>query len=92
VKGKTKPVSIYEVLDYHDNLTFPNMMDNLGHFKEGLSLYRGGNFSKSKNSFEKALLANANDKLSQMYIGRNDLLMAKPPADDWSGIWVMEDK
>jgi len=32
------------------------------------------------------------DKLSQMYIGRNDLLMAHPPADDWRGIWVMEDK
>ena len=92
VKGKTQPVSIYEVLDYHDELTFPNMMDTLGHFKEGLSLYRKGDFSKSKSSFENALLTNSNDKLSQMYIGRNDHLMAHPPADDWSGIWVMEEK
>ena len=92
VKGKTQPVSIYEVLDYHDDSTFPNMMEALGHFKEGLSLYRGGDFSKSKSSFEKALLVNSNDKLSQMYIGRNDHLMAHAPADDWRGIWVMEDK
>lgn len=92
VKGKTQPVSIYEVLDYHDDLTFPNMMETLGHFKEGLSLYRKGDFSKSKSSFENSLLANSNDKLSQIYIGRNDHLMAHPPADDWSGIWVMEDK
>ena len=92
VKGKTQPVSIYEVLDYHDELTFPNMMETLGHFKEGLSLYRKGDFSKSKSSFENALLANGSDKLSKMYIDRNDYLMAHPPADDWSGIWVMEDK
>ena len=92
VKGKTQPVSIYEVLDYHDDSTFPNMMEALGHFKEGLSLYRGGDFSKSKSSFEKALLVNSNDKLSQMYIGRNDHLMAHAPADDWRGIWIMEDK
>jgi adenylate cyclase len=92
VKGKTQPVSIYEVLDYHDELTFPNMMETLGHFKEGLSLYRKGDFSKSKSSFENALLVNGSDKLSKMYIDRNDYLMAHPPADDWSGIWVMEDK
>ncbi len=92
VKGKTKPVSIYEVLDYHDSDTFPNMMESLGYFKEGLSLYRGGNFTKSKASFEKSLQGNPNDKLSQMYIGRNEHLLINPPASDWSGIWIMEDK
>ena len=92
VKGKTQPVSIYEVLDFHDDLTFPNMMDTLGHFKEGLQFYRGGDFSKSTLAFERAVSAHPNDKLSQMYIGRNAHLMAHPPAEDWSGIWVMEDK
>ena len=92
VKGKTKPVSIYEALDYHDTESFPNMMDTLGYFKEGLALYRGGDFTKSKNAFEQALQANPHDKLSQMYIGRNEQLMKQAPPADWSGIWVMEDK
>ncbi len=92
VKGKTKPVSIYEVLDYHDNETFPNMMDTLGYFKEGLALYRAGEFAKSKSSFEQALQSNPNDKLSQMYIGRNEHLMTQAIPDDWKGIWVMEEK
>src|SRR5581483_5104744 len=35
VKGKTKPVSIYECLDYHDDASFPNLMDTLGAFNEG---------------------------------------------------------
>ena len=92
VKGKTKPVSIYEVLDYHDNASFPNMMDTLGYFKEGLSLYRAGDFAKSKNSFTLALQSNPNDKLSQMYIERNEKLLTLPTPSDWQGIWVMEDK
>ena len=27
VKGKTEPVGVYEILDYHTDDTFPNLMD-----------------------------------------------------------------
>ena len=35
VKGKTEPVGIHEVLDFHSDLTFPNLMDVVNHFNEG---------------------------------------------------------
>ena len=34
VKGKTEPVGIYEVLDYHNEQNFPNMMDTVNYFNE----------------------------------------------------------
>ena len=91
VKGKTKPVGVYEVLDYHTDETFPNLMDAVNHFKEGRKLYAAGNWDKAVKSFEEVLKANPNDKLSQTYIERCATLKADPPKD-WDGVWVMTSK
>ncbi len=92
VKGKTKPVSIYEVLDYHTPESFPNMMDVLGNFTEGLARYRAGKWDDAIAAFERALSYNPQDKLSKTYIGRCELLKASPPEGEWDGVWVMTDK
>ena len=42
VKGKTEPVGVYEVLDFHTAETFPNVMEVLNYFKDGLEKYRVG--------------------------------------------------
>ncbi len=92
VKGKTKPVSVFEVLDYHTEKTFPNLMEVVNNFKSGVNNYRKRNWSKARNAFEKALDLNPDDFLSGMYIERCDLLEKTPPADDWDGEWVMTSK
>ncbi len=92
VKGKTKPVAIYEVLDYHTELTFPNLMDVVNHFKDGLTKYRGGKWDPAIAAFREALSANPADKLSNIYIERCLKMKSAPQVDDWDGVWVMEDK
>ena len=42
VKGKTEPVSVYEILDFHTDESFPNMPEALNLFRGGLKYYRGG--------------------------------------------------
>ncbi len=91
VKGKTEPVGVFEVLDYHNDETFPNLMDAVNYFNEGVKDYRAGNWDKSTEGFLEVLKANPNDKLAQTYIERNEHLKAEPP-DDWDGIWVMTSK
>ncbi|MBL6945395.1 MAG: GAF domain-containing protein [Rhodospirillales bacterium] len=91
VKGKTEPAGVYEVLDYHTDESFPNLMDVVNYFKEGRTHYRAGNWGKAIQSFTDALAANASDKLSQIYIERCDHLTANPPKD-WKGVWVMTSK
>lgn len=91
VKGKTEPVRIYEVLDYHSDETFPNLMEVVNQFKEGRKQYRAGNWDKAINSFNEALTLNQNDRLSRIYIERCEHLKATPP-DDWKGVWVMTSK
>jgi adenylate cyclase len=91
VKGKTEPVKIFEVLDYHTPETFPNLMDSTGHFNEAILKYRAGEWDKSKKKFTKALAANPNDDLAKIYIERCQQLKANPPKS-WNGIWVMTSK
>ncbi|MFC1552583.1 adenylate/guanylate cyclase domain-containing protein, partial [Candidatus Latescibacterota bacterium] len=92
VKGKTEPVSIYEVLDYHNEDSFPNLMGVVNYFSEGMKHYRENRWEKSVKAFEEALKLNPNDKLSQMYIERCAYLKENPPADDWQGVWKMTSK
>lgn len=91
VKGKTQPVAIYEVLDYHDESSFPNLMDAVNQFREGIQKYRAGKWSEATNSFNKVLELHPEDKLSEIYIHRCKTLQADPPAQ-WDGVWVMEGK
>ena len=92
VKGKTEPVGVVEVLDYHTDETYPNLMDNVNYFNEAVKQYRGANWDKAIINFEEAMKANPSDKLAQTYIDRCELLKAEPPEGEWDGVWVMTSK
>ncbi len=91
VKGKTEPVGVYEVLDFHTDETFPNVMEVVGHFKEGRNHYRKGTWDKAMASFKECLNLNPEDKLSETYIERCQTLKKRKPKD-WDGVWVMTSK
>ena len=92
VKGKTKPVAIYEILDYHTEESYPQMIDALRHFKSGLVKYRQQKWKDAKSEFGEVLVLNDHDKAARMYIERCDHFIANPPGDNWDGVWVMESK
>ena len=91
VKGKTEPVAVHEVLDYHTEETFPNLADVVNDFREGVACYRRGEWQRAVGSFERALAGNPGDALSATYIDRCRQLEAHPP-ENWDGIWVMTSK
>jgi len=91
VKGKTEPVGVYEILDFHNEETFPNVMEVLNYFKDGLEKYRHGDWDPAIKSFNEGLKLNPDDFVSSMYIDRCETLKKKPPKD-WDGVWVMTSK
>ena len=91
VKGKTEPVGIYEVLDYHTDATFPNLMEAVNYFNEGRKNYSSGKWDKATKNFKRALQLNPGDRLSVTYVERCALLKKDTPKD-WDGIWKMTSK
>ena len=92
VKGKTEPVSVYEVLDYHNEATFPHMRDVLGLYQNGLESYRQARWEAAMQDFDAALKLNPADKLCEKYIQRCLHYKANPPGDDWDRVWTMTSK
>ena len=92
VKGKTQPVAIYEVLDYHSEDSYPHLIDALHLFKAGLVKYRSRKWDEAVAAFEEVLSLNPADKAAKLYVERCSHLAAHPVADDWDGVWVMESK
>jgi adenylate cyclase len=91
-KGTSKPIQIFEVLDYHTPETFPNMPAVLNCFSEGIRQYRQRKWDLATKLFREALHLNPSDMTSAMYIQRCEHFKESPPAEDWSGVWVMTSK
>jgi adenylate cyclase len=92
VKGKTQPVAIHEILDYHSEESYPNLTDALRHFKAGLAKYRKQEWPAAIREFRDVLAINPRDKAAALYIERCEHFAAHPPGTDWDGVWVMESK
>ncbi|MGH2934088.1 MAG: GAF domain-containing protein [Gaiellaceae bacterium] len=92
VKGKTEPVAVFECLDYHDAESFPNVMEAVGAFGEGLASYREASFDAAREWFERALKANPADRLAALYRDQSQAFLESPPPPGWDGTSVLAEK
>jgi adenylate cyclase len=92
VKGKTKPVSIYEVLDYHTEDSYPSLQEAMGLFRNGLQSYRKRNWNAAGKLFEEVQALNPNDQVAELYVERCRHMAVNPPPADWDGTFIMESK
>lgn len=92
VKGKEKPVPVYEFMGYIDQERFPNLVESVRCYDEGLALYRGRQWEQAVEAFETALRHYDDDRVSRIYIDRCYALLSNPPGDDWSPVHRMTSK
>jgi adenylate cyclase len=92
VQGKTKPVAIHEILDYHTEETYPQLPEALGEFRDALVKYRHRAFAPAARLFNRVLEINPADKAARIYVERCAELEKNPPPEDWAGVWVMDSK
>ena len=92
VKGKTEPVGIYEVLDFHDDESYPNLVEALGLFNDGYRSWNLGKWDQATKLFNSVKKLNPNDKGAQLYLDRCTHMKKNPPKGTWDGVWVMTTK
>ncbi|MBI3544165.1 MAG: adenylate/guanylate cyclase domain-containing protein [Deltaproteobacteria bacterium] len=90
VKGKHKPVKIYEV--FPDNTANQPLKQSLKTFNEGLMHYYARQWEQALALFNRVLQARNEDKPSLELIERCKYYMGHPPAADWDGSWEMHTK
>jgi adenylate cyclase len=104
VKGRSQPVSIYELVGLRQYLK-PGYEDLIAEFEGGLSAYLRQDWSAALKAFRKSIdLENAFEATrggtidpgratpARVYVERCELLKENPPGADWDGVWVMRTK
>ena len=90
VKGKDRPVAVYESLGYL--VKAPGLDDMIACFERGLLAYRARDWDGAIACFGDALRARPEDEPSRIYIDRCRAYAQADLPDDWQGIWVLNEK
>ena len=89
VKGKSKPVVIFEVLARKGSALDTEENQRLAEqFTEALRLYRMQKWDEALELFTTL----GDDPASQVFVERCSQLKMEPPGDDWDGVWIMTTK
>jgi adenylate cyclase len=90
VKGKRKPVKIYNLLGFND---LPDTQhQTVTRFNQGISLYKAQKWDDAIRVFKDIRAMEPNLYAAQVYIERCLDLKKNPPPPEWDGVYVMTTK
>jgi adenylate cyclase len=90
VKGKDRPVAVYESLGYRAQE--PGLAALLELHAAGIGAYRDRDWAAAGRAFDGVLELYPNDGPASVYRERCKLLKKTPPAADWDGVWNLTEK
>ena len=86
VKGRVKPLPIYEVFDGDNAESCDRKAQTRPHFEAGIHCYQAGAFVAAQGHFRAVIAAHPQDRPAKLYCRRVAKLIAKPPEEAWTGI------
>ncbi len=92
VKGKKKPLAVYEVLDSDTPSVQELKRQTQPDFNWAIELYQGGQLGEALRLFAKVLTVHETDKAAQIYIERCQYFQQHGLPDHWDGVAEMESK
>ncbi|MBV9437869.1 MAG: adenylate/guanylate cyclase domain-containing protein, partial [Acidobacteria bacterium] len=90
VKGKTLPVTIYELLDWAKNEEL--YTERIVRFSEALTAYRRQQWDEAIELFTTLRDKFPDDGPCETFIARAHELMEAPPEPEWDGVYAMKTK
>jgi adenylate cyclase len=91
VKGKHKPITIYEPLGVTEDIS-PEQLQILDLLNQGLHGYRQQQWDVAQTIFEQLALQYPHDKLYSIYLERIAYYLESPPEADWDGAFTHTNK
>lgn len=92
VKGKDRPIVVYEILDYHTADSFPQMHEAIACYNEGVIAYKNRQWERAMKFFTGCIDIKPSDGPSKIYLQRCEYFLQHPPTHNWDGVWTMEVK
>ena len=96
VKGKTKPVSVYELVGIAEGDLARPISDGkkqvIEAYSKGRQHYLNRKFAQAMAAFGSVLEINSGDKAAALQLGRCQHYLTNPPEEDWDGAFTMTSK
>ena len=92
VKGKTEPVTVYEILNAENDEILELKLKTKKQFEEGIELYQHGKFGESQAVFKEVYHMNNQDKVAHVFIEKCSHLLREGIPKNWNGVEVMNEK
>ncbi|MCC7519918.1 MAG: adenylate/guanylate cyclase domain-containing protein [Verrucomicrobiae bacterium] len=92
VKGKTKPVRVFEVLDDREASTGTRTAPWVADYEKAFARYLAHDFDGAAVEFERLEKAHAGDFCCALYARECRRLAVEPPPKEWQGVVMMETK
>jgi hypothetical protein len=92
VKGRTRPIVVYEVLDGDPEALRARKLAVRPDFEQGLQHYIAGRFAQAQECFARVQEQLPEDGATAMYLERLAGLVDQEAPAGWNGVEVMEDK
>ncbi len=91
VKGKNKPVPVYELLALQEENN-SELQKKVDYFENGFKAYLNKEWHKAIQSFSALLKIDPNDKPAKVFIKRCENFIQTPPDNSWDGVFTMTTK
>lgn len=93
VKGRSEPISIYEVIDGEvDPMVRGLKLASRDGFEAAIALYQDQQWEAALEKFSEIISKNPNDRAAELYIKRLEEFLQNPVSDDWDGVWHFQSK
>ena len=92
VKGKERPVKVFEVVATAAQGVTADIKKALESFNKGLTAYRKQKWEDAISHFKAVLTVKPDDGPSKVYIERSEEFKKIPPPENWDGVFVMHTK
>jgi adenylate cyclase len=92
VKGKAKPVKIFELLASRSEPDGDPRIEIIEPFQQGLDLYATQDWDAAELKFSQVLTSIPNDYPARLYLERIATLRHDPPPSGWDGVFTMTKK
>ena len=92
VKGKTRPIYLYELIGDRQHPLDLKTQDFLALYQAGRTAYTARNFQQAICLFEMAQKLKQGDRATALFLERSNYYLHLPPPKDWDGVYSMMTK
>lgn len=92
VKGRSEPISIYEVLDGEPEAVLTLKLETQAQFEKGLRRYQAKDFAGALFHFNEVLAVHPTDATARLYLERAQKFYQEGVPADWTAVTVMTEK